>query len=109
MWSGIKYELLRSPDVPRGKRAAPPRPQKKPKPKPKPAGKVRPEKTEPPAIRKVVAFEPPDEDDDEDEAIAELKKQVRHAMPVPEERPWPPSTCSSGLSATNFTRPEAGC
>jgi len=46
---------------------------------------VRPEKTEPPAIRKVVAFEPPDEDDDEDEAIAELKKQDRHAMAVPEE------------------------
>ncbi len=46
---------------------------------------MRPEKTEPPATRKVVAFKPPVEDDDEDEDIAELKKQVRHAMSVLEE------------------------
>ena len=82
---GIKYELLSSPDVPKGKRAAAPRPPKKARPKPKPAAKLRPEKTESPASRKVVAFKPVESDEDEDEDIAELKKQVRHAMAVLEE------------------------
>jgi hypothetical protein len=69
-----------SPDVP--KRAAPPRPPTKPK--PGLCRQVRPEKTESPASRKVVAFKAV-ENDDEDEDIAELKKQVRHAMAVLEE------------------------
>jgi hypothetical protein len=38
-----------------------------------------------PAPQKVVAFKPAPEEDDEDEEIAELKKQVRHAMAVLEE------------------------
>ena len=82
---GIKYELLSSPDVPKSKRAAPPRPPKKARPKPKPAAKARPEKTKSAAPRKVVAFKPVENDEDEDEDIAELKKQVRHAMAVLEE------------------------
>ena len=80
---GIKYDLLSSAGVPKSKRAAPPRPPKKPK--PKTAARVRPVKTEPPATLKVVAFKPPVEEEDEDDDIADLKKQVRHAMAVLEE------------------------
>jgi len=82
---GIKYELLSSPDVPKSKRAAASRPRKKAKPTPKPPAKVRPAKTDPSASAKVVAFKPQAEDDEEDEDISELKKQVRHAMAVLEE------------------------
>jgi len=80
---GIKYELLGSREVPNRERAPAPRPPKKPK--PKAASKVRREKPEPPAMRKVVAFQPAPEDDEEDEEIAALKKQVRRAMAVLEE------------------------
>jgi len=81
---GIKYDLLSSPDVPRSKRAATPRPPKMRKAKSVPT--VRPEKTEPPAARKVVVFKPPVEEiDGEEDDIADLKKQVRHAMAVLEE------------------------
>ena len=81
---GIKYDLLSSPPVPKSQRAAPPRPPKKPEPKPE--SKARPEKPAPePPARKVVAFKPPPEDEEEDEEIAELKKQVRHAMAVLEK------------------------
>ncbi len=81
---GIKYDLLSSPDVPRSQRAAAPRPPKKSKPEPAP--KARREKTESPAGRKVVAFKTPvEEEDDEDDDIAELKKQIRYAMAVLEE------------------------
>jgi hypothetical protein len=83
---GIKYELISSPEIPKSERAKPPRPPKKPK--PKPSKKTREEKVEPPPKHNVVAFKPaPEKEDenDEDEEIAELKKQVRHAMAVLEE------------------------
>jgi hypothetical protein len=80
---GIKYELLSSPSVPKSKRAAPPKPPKEPK--SKPAEKVRPEKTTPPAVRKVVDFRAAAEDEEEDETISAMKRQVRHAMAVLEE------------------------
>jgi hypothetical protein len=83
---GIKYELISSPEVPKSERAKPPRPPKKPK--PKPSRKTREEKVEPPPKHNVVAFKPAPEkedEDDEDDEIAELKKQVRHAMAVLEE------------------------
>ncbi len=78
---GIKYELLSSPSVPKSQRAAPPRLPGKLKPKPSP--KPRLEKIESPVTRKVVAFTPAlKKDNDEDEDITDLKKQVRHAMTV---------------------------
>lgn len=83
---GIKYELLSSTDVPKSKRASSPRPLKKSKPKATPPAKVRREKTpDASSNSKVVAFRPPAEAEDEDEEVAELKKQVRHAMKVLEE------------------------
>ena len=83
---GIKYDLISSPEVPKSERAKAARPPKKPK--PKPATKARKERAEPPPKHNVVAFKPPreeEEEDDEDDEIAELKKQVRHAMAVLEE------------------------
>ena len=83
---GIKYDLISSPDVPKSERANAPRSPKKAK--PKPAAKTREKKTEPPPKPNVVAFKRPpekEEEEDEDEEIAELKKQVRHAMAVLEE------------------------
>ena len=83
---GIKYELISSPEVPKSERAKPPRPPKKPK--PKPSRKAREEKVEPPPKHNVVAFKPApgkEHEDDEDDEIPELKKQVRHAMAVLEE------------------------
>jgi hypothetical protein len=80
---GIKYDLLSSSCVPKSKRAAPPKPPKKPK--FKPAEKVRPQKTDPPAVRKVVAFRAAAEEEEEDETISAIKRQVRHAMAVLEE------------------------
>ena len=89
---GIKYDLLGSPEVPKGERAAAPRPPKKAPRKPpviktakaQPARteEGRPEKPPIPAKSKVVQFQREPEEDDDDEAIAELKKQVRHAMAV---------------------------
>ena len=80
---GIKYDLLHSPEVPEGNRAAPPSPRKKSKPKPTPPVR-RKEQAEPETSKNVVTFKPR-EDEDEDEEIAELKKQVRHAMAVLED------------------------
>jgi len=85
---GIKYDLITSPEVPKSERAKAPRPPKKSKPKPKRAPKAREEITEPPPKHNVVAFKRPLEKEEEDEAddeIAELRKQVRHAMAVLEE------------------------
>lgn len=89
---GIKYDLLGSAAVPKSERAAAPRPPQKASRKPfvpktptaKPArtAKTRPAKTHGPAKFKVVPFEPAPPEDDDDEAIADLKKQVRHAMAV---------------------------
>jgi hypothetical protein len=83
---GIKYNLIGSPEVPKNERAKAPRPPKKTKAKPAP--KARKEKAEPPPKHKVVAFRPPPnraDEDEEDEEIAELKKQVRRAMAALEE------------------------
>src|SRR4051794_11333634 len=78
---GIKYDLLNSPEVPKSERAKAPRPPKKAK--TKPAAKPRKGKPEAPPKHNVVAFKrPPEsaEDEDEDEDLADLKKQVRQAM-----------------------------
>lgn len=92
---GIKYDLLGSAEVPKSERAAAPRPPKKTPRKPslietstiKPTrtAKARPAKTNGPAKSKVVPFEPAPLGEDDEDAIADLKKQVRHAMAVLEE------------------------
>ncbi len=84
---GIKYDLLSSPEVPKSNRSAVPGLSKKTAPKPpkdKPActPKARQEKATAPAKSKVVPFKPEPPDEDDDEAVAELKKRVRHAMAV---------------------------
>lgn len=80
---GIKYDLISSPELPKSQRAEAPRPPKKAK--TTPAKKTRGEKPQPPPKHNVVAFQPPIEEDEEDEEVAELKKQVRHAMAVLED------------------------
>jgi hypothetical protein len=77
---GVKYDLLGSREVPKSERAAPPRPPKKPKAK----RPIRRENPDPEITKKVVSFkpEPPAE---EDEDIADLKKQIRHAMALLED------------------------
>lgn len=80
---GIKYDLLALPVVPKSQRAAPSRPPKKAPRKAEP--KTPPKASPAEAPRKVVAFEPRVEQDEEAEEIAELKKQVRRAMAVLEE------------------------
>ena len=92
---GIKYELLGSTEVPKSERAAAPRPPKKaprktpasetPKATPARTGKERPLRQPVAAKFKVVPFQHEPEGDDDDEAITELKKRVRHAMAVLEE------------------------
>jgi hypothetical protein len=95
---GIKYDLLSAEEVPEKDRVPATRPPKKkpakaapvatPKSKRTRGAKPRPEKTHKPMKLKVVPFkapparEDPDEDDDE---VAALKKQVRHAMAVLED------------------------
>jgi hypothetical protein len=76
---GINYDLLSVPTLPKNQRAVP-QPVKKAVPKlvKKPSdkkGRV---------LSKVVAFQPPAEDE-EDTEVAELKEQVRHAMDVLEK------------------------
>jgi hypothetical protein len=81
---GIKYDLLHVAEVPKGKRATKPRPQKNPVRK---TGEkaLKPQRT-PAAKPNVVAFkQSPPAEEEEDEAIAELKDRVRHAMAVLEE------------------------
>jgi hypothetical protein len=83
---GIKYDFIGSPEVPKRERAKAPRSPKKPK--SKPATKARAEKADPPPKHKVVAFKRPpekEEEDDQNDEIAELKRQVQHAMAVLEE------------------------
>ena len=92
---GIKYDLLGSTEVPKGQRAPAPRPPKKkprqpsvfstPAPKPARATKARAEKTPEPAKSKVVPFKPAPPEAEDDGDIADLKKQVRHAMAVLKE------------------------
>jgi len=92
---GIKYDLLSTAKVPRGQRAAAPRrPKKEPRkpsvsstPKPMPARtpKARADKTRAPEKSKVVPFKPAPPAVEDDEDIADLKKQVRHAMAILEE------------------------
>ena len=94
---GIKYDLLESAPIPKSKRAERPAPQPKRKPVRRQAVKAEKVATEPKekareeraeeleASRKVVKFpEPaaaePEEDDEESEAIEEIKAQVRKAM-----------------------------
>jgi hypothetical protein len=75
---GIKYDLLTSPEVPKSQRAPAPA-------KPKPKAKAKPARTrEEPEPSKVVVFkiEPPE---DEDEELADLKKEVRRAMALLED------------------------
>ena len=82
---GIKYELLNSPEVRKSERSNPPRPGKTPKSRPAPAPATRRKPvTAKHVSRNVVAFQP-DQDDDEDEGVAEIKKQIRHAMAVLEQ------------------------
>jgi len=83
---GIKYDLWASKELPKAERAAPPRPKKKPKAAPsakKPKAKV------PPAAlssAKVLPFKPANhQEEDEDDEIGAIKKEVRHAMDVLEE------------------------
>jgi hypothetical protein len=83
---GIKYDLISSAKIPKSDRAKAPRPAEKPK--AKPVTNTREAKTEPPPKDNVVAFKQPpqkEEEDDEDDEIAEMKKQIRHAMAVLEE------------------------
>jgi len=92
---GIKYDLLGTTEIPKGQRAAAPRPPKKkprqasvssiPAPKPARTPKARTEKTAAAPKSKVVPFKPAPPAVDDDEDIADLKKQVRHAMAVLEE------------------------
>lgn len=79
---GIKYDLLGSKETPKSERAAPPRRQAK-KSKPK-RHTGRPEKPALAVSEKVIAFKPGPKDD-EDEEIAAIKKQVRHAMALLED------------------------
>ena len=74
---GINYDLLSVPSLPKNQRAVP-QPVKRavPKPAKKPPAKM--------VISKVVAFQPPEEDE-EDAEITEMKKQIRHAMDVLEK------------------------
>jgi hypothetical protein len=78
---GIKYDLLGSRDIPRSERASPPQAPKKPK---RPV--VSEQKINNAESENVIAFRPaPKEDEDEDEALVGLKKQVRRAMALLEE------------------------
>jgi hypothetical protein len=80
---GIRYDLLENRDLPKEERAAPARPPKEPKLE-RPRG-VHPVKSEPAVSPKVIAFKPQPPEEDEDEAVIELKKKVRHAMAILEE------------------------
>jgi hypothetical protein len=82
---GIKYDLINSPEIPRSQRAKAPQPAKSRKQKPK---AQKPEKKAEAPGPKIVAFKPPSEPEaepEEDDEVADLKKQVRHAMKVLEE------------------------
>ena len=70
---GIKYDLLKGKEVPKSQRAAPPKPPKPPKPKKhKRDAKIVPFEEQPPHVAS-------------EEAVAAIKKKVRHAMKVLEE------------------------
>ncbi len=75
---GVKYDLLGSREIPKSERAAPPRPPKKRK---SPVRRVKPD---PEISKKVVVFKPASQED-EDEEVTDLKKQVRHAMALLED------------------------
>lgn len=77
---GINYDLLSVPTLPEDQRAAS-QPTKKAV--SKPVRKPKDKKSR--LLSKVVAFQPPTEDE-EDTEVTELKKQVRHAMDVLEKR-----------------------
>lgn len=82
---GIKYDLIKSREVPSRERATPSRPPKKSKPKDR---KIDKSGREPVPKHNVIAFERPPEkqqEEDDDDEIAELKRQVRHAMAVLED------------------------
>lgn len=87
---GIKYDLLGSPEIPKSERAPAPKPPKKAPRKlaadesPRPA-EVKRKKSRTAAKSNVVPFQSATVEDDEDDAIAELKKKVRHAMDVLED------------------------
>ena len=82
---GIKYDLLTSPEAPKSERTKAPRLPKRVT--PEPSAKARAARHDPPFKTNVVAFQkPPENEEDEDHGqIAELKKQVCHAMSVLEE------------------------
>ncbi len=75
---GVKYDLIGSSEIPKSERAASPRPHKKPK-RPVHPGKMNPE-----ILKKVIVFKPAPQDD-EDEDVTELKKQIRQAMALLED------------------------
>lgn len=79
---GIKYDLLSSSEIPQSERAAPPEPPPK---KGTPARKRKGAPPKPAPRKNVVAFKQEAAEDDEDEEIRDLKKQVRHAMAMLEE------------------------
>jgi hypothetical protein len=80
---GINYNLLNSQAVPKSERAVPTPPRKAPKAKPAAARRGKPPRA-PEVSRNVVTFKS-GEDEEEIEEVAELKKQVRHAMAVLEK------------------------
>lgn len=77
---GVKYDLIGSREIPKSERAAAPRPIKKPKPK----RPVRGGKPDAEISKKLVAFKPAPQDD-EDEEVTDLKKQIRQAMALLED------------------------
>jgi hypothetical protein len=82
---GIKYDLLEDRELPKNQRAAPARAPRTPKPKRAPKIRTEKRKPEPASAPKVVPFKPEPIEDEEDDEIADLKKQVRHAMRVLED------------------------
>ena len=84
---GIKYDMLSLAELPKGKRAAPARPPKKAKPKRVP---LEVKKPSPPQHKagNIVVFKPAAKSEDEaeeNEEVAEIKKKIRHAMTVLEQ------------------------
>lgn len=82
---GIKYDLLDDRELPKSQRATPAQPPRKLKPKRGPTIRLEKPRTKPASSLKVVPFPREATDEEESDEVADLKKQVRHAMAVLEE------------------------